>query len=71
MSEEPKTVLTTGRLDGLCVTPMKDETGVCTHVHFTVDTLPGLRLIIEADAVRELHYALGIVLCDNPDSTKG
>lgn len=33
-----------------------------THLHLTVDTLPGLRLIVEADAAREVRDALCVLL---------
>jgi hypothetical protein len=38
------------------------EGGEPTHLHFTVDTLPGLRLIVEAAAARELRDALCVLL---------
>lgn len=51
-----------GRLDGLHLQPLVDADGKLTHVHCTVDTLPGLRLIVEAAAVAEMHAALGALL---------
>jgi hypothetical protein len=60
MSDEPK-VLTTGRLDGLVITPIGID-GDWTFLDFTVKDLPGLRLVIEADAARELRDALTIIL---------
>ncbi len=54
-------VLSTGRLDGLAISPVGDETGVL-FLNFTVDTLPGLRLVLEADAARELRDALVAIL---------
>jgi hypothetical protein len=54
-------ILTTGRLDGLMIQPLVVD-GAVTHLHLTFDTLPGLRLIIEADAARELRDALCVVL---------
>lgn len=59
MSEN--TVLTTGRLDGLIISPIKDKTEI-TFLDFTVDTLPGLRLIIEVAAAYELRDALIMIL---------
>jgi hypothetical protein len=57
--------LTKGRLDGLMISPIKDEAGQIVCVDFTVESLPGLRLVLEAAAVKELHYALGVLL-DQP-----
>lgn len=59
--EEPEEV-TQGRLDGLVISPITDEHGVIKFVDFTVDTLPGMRLTLEADAAEELHHVLGLVL---------
>ena len=59
MSE--RKVLTTGRLDGLIISPLVAE-GTVTHLQFTVDTLPGMRLTLEVDAARELLTALRLVL---------
>lgn len=56
--------LTVGRLDGLIITPVAND-GVLTHVHLTVDTLPGLRLILEAGAMAELYEVFGIMLRDH------
>jgi hypothetical protein len=53
--------LTKGRLDGLVITPIRTGNQL-VFVHFTVDSLPGLRLIVEADAVKELHSALGYLI---------
>ena len=55
-------VLTTGRLDGLMITPIVAPDGELKFVDFTVDTLPGLRLVVEGAAARELHEALGVIL---------
>jgi hypothetical protein len=60
MSEERK-ILTTGRLDGLRIGQIGDETGL-KFLDFTVDTLPGLRIVVEADAARELRDALVTIL---------
>lgn len=56
-----RVVLTTGRLDGLVISPIKEGDKI-KFLDLTVDTLPGLRLVIEADAARELQTALAIVL---------
>lgn len=62
-SEQPEPEqVTQGRLDGLVISPVRDEHGVLTFVDFTVDTLPGLRLTLETGAAEELHYVLGLVL---------
>lgn len=60
MSEERK-ILTTGRLDGLGISPIADDTGI-KFLDFTVETLPGLRVIVEVDAARELRDALTMIL---------
>lgn len=56
-----RVALTTGRLDGLEITPVEQE-GEIKFLTFTVHTLPGLRIVIEADAARELQTALATVL---------
>lgn len=56
MSDE-KRVLTVGRLDGLTITPVQAADGG-GFLHFTVESMPGLRLVIEIDAARELRDAL-------------
>ena len=61
MSSDKRQVLTTGRLDGLVITPIKDQTEI-KFLDFTVDTLPGLRLVVEARAARELRDALAMIL---------
>jgi hypothetical protein len=53
--------LTKGRLDGLVITPIKDGDKL-EFVDFTIDSVPGLRLVVEAEAIKELHYALGVLL---------
>lgn len=63
-------VITTGRLDGLNVQPICVEGSDPTHLHFTVDTLPGLRIIVEAAAARELRDAL-CVLLGSPEVKNG
>lgn len=50
-----------GRLDGLHIQPVTNDSGL-KSLHFTVDTLPGMRLIVDADAARELLAALGALL---------
>lgn len=59
--EQERIVLTTGRLDGLVISPLRigDE---ITFLELTVDSLPGLRIVLEAGAAKELHDALAIVL---------
>lgn len=54
--------LTSGRLDGLMITPVVSKDPDQQFVHLTVDTLPGLRLIIEGAAIRELHVAFGAAI---------
>jgi hypothetical protein len=56
-----RAVLTTGRLDGLVITPIGDESGL-KFLDLTVDSLPGLRLIVEAKAAEELRDALTIII---------
>lgn len=58
-------ILTTGRLDGLVITPIAKD-GAVTALVFTARDLPGLRLILEADAARELTTAIDIVLGEVP-----
>lgn len=53
--------LTSGRLDGLVLSPIV-LAGKLVSLAAEVDSLPGLRLVLEAAAVRELHTALGLVL---------
>lgn len=60
--------LTKGRLDGLVISPLREGDRLA-FVHFTVESLPGLRLIVEGDAVRELHHALGILLDQHGSDT--
>lgn len=60
MGNERK-VLTTGRFDGLVISPIQDENEI-HFLDFAVDTLPGLRLVVEADAARELQDALTAIL---------
>jgi len=61
MSHDERKVLTTGRLDGLVISPVVDGTEI-KFLTFTVDTLPGIRLVVEADAGRELRDALNAIL---------
>jgi hypothetical protein len=61
MRNDDRKVLTTGQLDGLMISPIKDDAGI-RFLDFTVDTLPGLRLVVEADAARELRDALTMIL---------
>lgn len=44
------------------ITPLINQAGSITHLHLTVDTLPGLRLVIDADAAGELRDALAAIL---------
>ena len=60
MSDSGRKILTTGRLDGLIITPFHGECG--RFLAFTVDSLPGLRLVVEIGAARELRNALTEVL---------
>lgn len=55
------TALTMGRLDGLTISPIADDSGI-KFLEFTVDTLPGMRLILEEEAADELCYALTVIL---------
>jgi hypothetical protein len=59
-------VLTTGRLDGLVIQPFKDALGVLRFLNFTVNTLPGLRVVVETAAARELRDALTMILEEEP-----
>ena len=54
-------VLTTGRLDGLVITPLWANAKI-TRLQFTVKDLPGLFLSVEADAIRELQEALAHIM---------
>ena len=54
-------VLTTGRLDGLTISPIKDGEYL-KYLNFTVDTLPGLRLVVETSAACELRDTLVAIL---------
>jgi hypothetical protein len=56
-----RVVLTTGLLDGLTISPVKNGEGIKSLV-FTVDTLPGLHLVLEASAAKELRDALSMIL---------
>ncbi len=58
---DDRTTLTTGRLDGLTISPVVKD-GQLVFLAITVETLPGLRLIVEADAARELRDALTMIL---------
>lgn len=58
---EPR-VLTTGRLDGLVITPISEPDGTIKFLDFTAKDLPGLRLILEVEAATELRDALSMIL---------
>ncbi len=57
MENDRRIVLTVGELDGLTIRPIVDASGGLVSIDLTVDTLPGMRLVLSADAVRELSYA--------------
>lgn len=63
-----RTVLTTGRLDGLVIDPIHDADGALIFLDFSVDTLPGLRLVVEVAAAAELRDALVVILAEQTKS---
>lgn len=56
------TQLTKGLLDGLLLSPTFDDRGQLASLLVTVDTLPGLRIVVDGAAVVEVHAALAAVL---------
>lgn len=58
--KDPPKQLTVGRLDGLMIQPVVENDEI-KFVDFTVDSLPGLRLVLEGEAARELCYALNVI----------
>lgn len=61
---EDRVVLTVGELDGLTITPVVDD-GELHSLVFTVDTLPGIRMVVSAGASRELMFALGRIVMEH------
>lgn len=53
--------LTKGRLDGLQVSPIVGADGEIVCLHFTIKDMPGLRIIVEADACKELQTVLNMM----------
>ena len=50
--------LTKGQLDGLMIAPTVDKEGRIVSLMLTVDTLPGLRVVLDGAAGREVRDAL-------------
>ena len=67
MAGQDRTVLSIGRLDGLVITPITSGAETL-FLDFTVDTVPGLRLVVEVAAARELRDALAVILGPDPSS---
>lgn len=55
-------ILTVGTLDALHFEPVVDETGTMLFLRMSVQGLPGLNVILQGVAARELRDALSIVL---------
>lgn len=60
------TVLSVGRLDGLMISPAFDDGGKIVSLLLTVDTIPGIRMVLDAAAAAELRDALTILLNQVP-----
>lgn len=55
-------ILTVGTLDALHFEPIVDEAGTLQFLRMTVHGLPGLNVVLQGAAARELRDALSIVL---------
>ena len=55
------TQLTKGRLDGLQVSPILGADGKVECLHFAIKDMPGLRIVVEAEACRELQTVLNLM----------
>lgn len=62
MENDDLTVLTTGELDGLVLTPIADEHDGLRLLVVSIDSLPGMRMTLTAGAVRELAFSLNQIL---------
>lgn len=66
MNELPPagTQITKGRLDALEVSPIVGDDGKIAFVHFVIKDMPGLRIVLEGEACREIKTVLNLLFPD-------